>query len=59
MEVIMRGKRKPSVSVYARISLEADQIRSKLEEKFGLTCSALIERAMFVMARELDSEPAQ
>jgi hypothetical protein len=49
----MHETRRPAVSVSIRISVEADQIRRKLEAKLDLSASKLIERALTALDREL------
>jgi hypothetical protein len=50
----------PSVSFGSRISLEADELRRRLEQKINLSVSKLIERALYALDRELNSvEPAE
>ena len=52
--------RKPAVAIYGRISVDADEIRRRLESKLGLSAAKLIERAFAALDREESSqEPAE
>jgi hypothetical protein len=48
-----RGRRKPSISFGARISLEDDALRRELEAKLNVSASQLIGHAFAALAREL------
>lgn len=53
------GIREPSVSFGARISVEADQVRRRLEAKLNVSASKLIEKALTSLERELSQQPAE
>jgi hypothetical protein len=44
-----RKQAEPSVSFGSRISVEADQLRRRLEQKLNLSASKLIERALYAL----------
>jgi hypothetical protein len=49
------SRRKPAtpfVMLQARISLEAEQVRRELEERFDVSSAKLVELALFALARE-------
>ena len=48
----------PAVSFGARISVEADRVRRRLERQTNLSASQLIERALQSLDRELSAETA-
>jgi hypothetical protein len=52
---------KPTVAIYGRISLEADQIRRTLEGKLGVSLAKLLERALSALDREVNQagQPAE
>jgi len=54
-------ERKPAIAIYGRISIEADSLRRKLEEKLELSASKLIEKALLALERELQraGQPAE
>jgi hypothetical protein len=57
----MREARKPAVSLSTRISVEADQIRRRLEVQLGVSAARLLERALLALDRELNQagQPAE
>jgi hypothetical protein len=58
----MHGRpRKPAVTIYGRISIEADETRRRLEEKLKISASRLVERASGALDRELAAaeQPAE
>jgi hypothetical protein len=61
MEAGMRDRpRKADVAIYGRISIEADELRRKLQGKLGVGAAKLIERAFSAVDRELNAmEPPE
>jgi hypothetical protein len=57
----MRETSKPAVSFSTRISIDADQIRRRLEMKLGVSAARLLERALLALDRELNQagQPAE
>jgi hypothetical protein len=51
----------PSIGFGARISVEADNLKRKLQLKLGVSASKLIERALAALERELNQagQPAE
>jgi hypothetical protein len=52
---------KPAVSFSTRISIDADQIRRRLEAQLGISAARLVERALLALDRELNQagQPAE
>jgi hypothetical protein len=58
---MLRYERKPAVAIYGRISIEADEIRRRLENKLRISVAQLIERSLAALERELEraEQPAE
>ena len=54
MALMRGGQREPSVAFASRISVDADQMRRRLEAKLNISASKLIERALMALARALN-----
>jgi hypothetical protein len=53
-------ERKPNVAFYTQISLEADELRRKLQRKLGVTGVKLVEQALLALDEKLNAmEPAE
>jgi hypothetical protein len=54
--MLRRKPATPFVMLQARISLEAEQVRRELEERFDVSSAKLVELALFALARECKAE---
>jgi hypothetical protein len=50
----MREAGKPAVSFSTRISIDADQLRRRLETQLGVSAAKLVERSLLALQRELN-----